>query len=185
MLGERLHLIHEEMLIMKSLRLLTLLIVILILAGCGSRVGSEEVVDVDLKDRPFSVRSDAGEYKCKSLIIASGASARFLGLPGEQRFMGKGVSACATCDGFFFKNQEVMVVGGGDTACEEALFLSKFAREVILVHRRFDLRAQAVLQEELRNNKKIRLILNHIPTAILGEQLVEGIKLKEKEKNKE
>ena len=146
----------------------------------GARVLSEEVVEVGLDGRPFTVRSDRGEYACKSLIIASGASARFLGLPSEKRFMGKGVSACATCDGFFFKNQEVVVVGGGDTACEEALFVTNFAKRVRIIHRRDQLRASKIMQERVMKNKKVEIVWNAVVEEILGEDPkgVTGVRLK-------
>ena len=146
----------------------------------GARCLNEEVVEVDLGRRPFLVRSDKEGYTCKSLIIASGASARFLGLPGEERFMGKGLSACATCDGFFFKNQEVLVVGGGDTACEEALFLTNFARRVRIIHRRDELRASKIMQERVMKNPKIEILWNAVVEEILGEDPkgVTGVRLR-------
>ncbi len=146
----------------------------------GARCLNEEVVAVDLGRRPFRVRSDRDGYTCKSLIIASGASARFLGLPGEERFMGKGLSACATCDGFFFKNQEVLVVGGGDTACEEALFLTNFARRVRIIHRRDELRASKIMQERVMKNPKIEILWNAVVEEILGEDPkgVTGVRLR-------
>jgi thioredoxin reductase (NADPH) len=146
----------------------------------GARCVAEEILDVDLASRPFSVRTDRGEYACRSLIIASGASARFLGLPSEERFMGRGVSACATCDGFFFKNQDVMVVGGGDTACEEALFLTSFAERVRIIHRRDQLRASRIMQERVMKNPKIEILWNAVVQEILGEDPkgVTGVRLK-------
>ncbi len=146
----------------------------------GARVLSEEVTEVNLDSRPFTVRSDRGEYACKALIVASGASARFLGLPSEQRFMGKGVSACATCDGFFFKNQEVVVVGGGDTACEEALFVTNFAKRVRIIHRRDQLRASKIMQERVMKNPKVEIVWNAVVEEILGEDPkgVTGVRLK-------
>lgn len=146
----------------------------------GARVLAEEVLEVGLEVRPFTVRSDRKEYACKTLIIASGASARFLGLPSEERFMGKGVSACATCDGFFFRNQEVMVVGGGDTACEEALFLTNFATRVRIIHRRDQLRASKIMQERVMKNPKVDVLWNAVVEEILGEDPkgVTGVRLK-------
>lgn len=146
----------------------------------GARCLSEEVLEVDLDRRPFSVRSDRGAYACRSLIVASGATARFLGLPSEERFMGRGVSACATCDGFFFKNQEVMVVGGGDTACEEGLFLTNFAKRVRIIHRRDQLRASKIMQERVLKNPKIEILWNAVVEEILGEDPkgVTGVRLK-------
>jgi thioredoxin reductase (NADPH) len=147
----------------------------------GARCLTEEVVEVDLGSRPFSIRSDRETYRCKSLIIASGASARFLGLPSEERFMGKGVSACATCDGFFFKNKEVIVVGGGDTACEEALFLTNFATRVRIIHRRDELRASKIMQERVMKNPKVEILWNAVVEEILGEDPkgVTGVRLRD------
>jgi len=147
----------------------------------GARCLSEEVVEVDLGGRPFSIRSDKETYRCKSLIIASGATARFMGLTSEERFMGRGVSACATCDGFFFKNQEVMVVGGGDTACEEALFLTNFATRVRIIHRRDELRASKIMQERVMKNPKVEILWNAVVEEILGEDPrgVTGVRLRD------
>ena len=135
----------------------------------GARCVFEEIVEVDLSMRPFVVRSSRQNHRAKTLIVASGASARLLGLPSEQRFMGKGVSACATCDGFFFKEQVVLVVGGGDTACEEALFLTRFAKRVVLVHRRDQLRASKIMQKRLLNNPKIEVQWNAAVEEIFGD----------------
>ncbi len=110
----------------------------------------DHIHEVDLRNRPFTLKGDSGSYTCDALIVATGASARYLGLPSEQQFMGQGVSACATCDGFFYRNKEVVVVGGGNTAVEEALYLSNIASKVTLVHRRDSLRAEKILQDKLR-----------------------------------
>ena len=115
----------------------------------ATEIVNDHVQAVDLGVRPFRLRGDAGSYSCDALIIATGATARYLGLPSEERFRGRGVSACATCDGFFFRNQRVAVVGGGNTAVEEALYLSHIAQHVTLVHRRDKLRAEKILQERL------------------------------------
>ncbi len=146
----------------------------------GARCRREEVIDVNLHARPFSLETDKEKYMCKTLIIASGASAQLIGIPSENRFMGRGVSACATCDGFFFREQEVMIVGGGDSACEEALFLTKFAKRVRLLHRRDQLRASKIMQEKVFNNPKIEVIWNVVIDEILGEDPkgVSGVNLK-------
>ncbi|NVJ11950.1 FAD-dependent oxidoreductase, partial [Myxococcus sp. AM001] len=109
----------------------------------------DHISRVDLQNRPFRLTGDSGEYTCDALIIATGASARYLGLPSEEAFKGRGVSACATCDGFFYRNQKVAVIGGGNTAVEEALYLSNIAKEVHLVHRRDKLRSEKILQDKL------------------------------------
>ncbi|MFP5384383.1 MAG: FAD-dependent oxidoreductase, partial [Gammaproteobacteria bacterium] len=119
----------------------------------AERFNTEIVFDhinsVDLKRKPFWLKGDAGEYTCDALIIATGASAQYLGLPSEEKFMGRGVSACATCDGFFYKNQKVAVIGGGNSAVEEALYLANIASHVTLVHRRDKLRSEKILQDKL------------------------------------
>jgi len=125
-----------------------------------------------LGQRPFQLEGDAGQYSCDALIIATGASAKYLGLPSEEAYMGKGVSACATCDGFFFRDQVVAVIGGGNTAVEESLYLSNLASEVILVHRRDSLRAEKILQDRLferERNGNIRIMWDHVVDEILGD----------------
>ena len=127
---------------------------------------------VDLGQRPFHLYGDQGEYTCDSLIIATGASARYLGLPSEEAFKGKGVSACATCDGFFYRNQDVAVIGGGNTAVEEALYLTNIARHVTLVHRRDRLRSEKILQDRLFAREaegKLSIIWNHAVDEVLGD----------------
>src|SRR6202047_335314 len=127
---------------------------------------------VDLRRRPFRLFGDNGEYTCDALIIATGASAKYLGLPSEETFRGKGVSACATCDGFFYRGKAVAVVGGGNTAVEEALYLSNIASHVTLVHRRDKLRAEKILQDRLfalEGSGKVALIWNHAVDEILGD----------------
>lgn len=137
---------------------------------------------VDLSKRPFVLTGDSGQYSCDSLIIATGASARYLGLPSEEAFMGKGVSACATCDGFFYRGQEVCVVGGGNTAVEEALYLSNIASKVTLVHRRDTFRAEAIMVDHLMQkvaDGKIELKLFNVLDEVLGDASgVTGIRIK-------
>ncbi len=136
----------------------------------GVNVIQDHIIDVDLKIRPFRATGDSGNhYHAKALILATGAQAKWLGLPSEDYFKGHGVSACATCDGFFFRGQEVVVVGGGNTAVEEALFLTKFASRVTLIHRRDELRADKVLQHRLFENEKITPLWNHVLVEITGE----------------
>ncbi|MCH4561912.1 thioredoxin-disulfide reductase [Halomonas sp. EGI 63088] len=142
----------------------------------------DHIHEVELRGRPFTLKGDNGTYTCDALIIATGASARYLGLPSEQQFMGQGVSACATCDGFFYRNQEVVVVGGGNTAVEEALYLSNIASKVTLVHRRDALRAEKILQDKLfekAENGNIELVWNHTLDEVLGDNTgVTGVRLK-------
>ena len=136
-----------------------------------------------LRERPLRLVGDIGEYTCDALIIATGASARYLGLPSEQAFMGKGVSACATCDGFFYKGQDVIVVGGGNTAVEEALYLSNIARQVSLVHRRNKFRAEAILVDKLMaktaHGGNVRVLWDHTLDEVTGDKSgVTGVRLK-------
>lgn len=152
----------------------------------AENVGTEIIMDhiskVDLKRQPFSLQGESGDlYTCDSLIICTGAQARWLGIPSEEKFKGYGVSACATCDGFFYKGKDVVVVGGGNTAVEEAIFLTNFAKRVTLVHRRDSLRAEKILQSRLFKNPKIEVIWNHAVDEIIGgddAKSVVGIKLK-------
>ena len=137
---------------------------------------------VDLAKRPFRLVGDNGEYTCDGLIIATGASARYLGIPSEQKLMGKGVSACATCDGFFYKAQDVVVIGGGNTAVEEALYLSNIARSVTLIHRRDRLRAEAILIDRLLAKSapggNVRIVWNHVVDEVLGDDKgVTGVRI--------
>src|SRR5881394_3186282 len=126
----------------------------------GAVFKMEQVEAVDLRTHPFTVRTDSREYECYALIIAAGASAMQIGLESEKNLQGFGVSYCATCDGFFFKNKEIAVVGGGDSAMEEATFLTKFATKVTVVHRREELRASKIMQERARSNPKIEFVFN-------------------------
>jgi len=149
----------------------------------GTKVIMDTVVSVDLARRPFVCVGDSGDrYVGETLVIATGASARWLGLPSEEQFRGGGVSACATCDGFFFRGKEVLVVGGGNTAVEEALYLTNHASKVTVVHRRNAFRAEKILQDRLFRNPKIEVIWDHVVDEILGERmpapLVQGARLR-------
>ena len=138
----------------------------------GTEILYDHINEVDLKVRPFVLKGDMENYTCDALIIATGATAQYLGLESEQAYMGQGVSACATCDGFFYKNQKVMVVGGGNTAVEEALYLSNIASHVTLVHRRDFLRSEKILQTHLFEKEKegkIKIIWNHQVDEVLGD----------------
>ena len=147
----------------------------------ATEIVNDHIGSVDLGVRPFRLRGDAAEYSCDALIIATGAAAKYLGLPSEERFRGKGVSACATCDGFFFRGHRVAVVGGGNTAVEEALYLSHIAAHVTLIHRRDKLRAEKILQERLfreAHSGKVSLVWNHTVAEVLGnEHGVTGVRL--------
>jgi len=148
-----------------------------------TRIVFDQINQVDLSERPFQLTGDAGTYSCDALIIATGASAKYLGLPSEEKFRGRGVSACATCDGFFYKNQKVAVIGGGNTAVEEALYLSNIASEVVLIHRRDALRAQKVLQKHLLGRVEqgnVTIEWNHVLDEVLGNATgVTGIRIKQ------
>jgi len=136
----------------------------------GTEIIADLITEADLKRRPFWLKGDSGtEYTADTLIIATGAKARWLELPSEQKFQGFGVSACATCDGFFYRGKNVIVVGGGNTAVEEALYLANLAEKVTLVHRRDELRAEKILQERLFQNPKIEVMWNHQLVEVLGE----------------
>jgi len=147
-------------------------------ANVGTEVVFDTIVKVNLSDKPFELISDSGsEYTCDALIISTGAQAKWLGLDSEEKFKGYGVSACATCDGFFFKDKRVLVIGGGNTAAEEALFLTNFASKVTLIHRRDSLRSEKILQERLFINEKIEIMWNSEIKKVIGKDeplLVEG-----------
>jgi thioredoxin reductase (NADPH) len=143
----------------------------------GAEIIDTDATRVNLKRRPFIVATDKVEYTADALIVATGANAKWLGLPTELSLRGKGVSACATCDGFFFRDKLVVVVGGGDTAMEEALFLTKFAKHVTVVHRRDKLRASKIMQEKARANPKISFIWNHVVSEVIGKNSVEGVRI--------
>lgn len=149
----------------------------------GAESEYETVTKVDFSKRPFKLWADEKEYTADTVIVATGASAKLLNIPSEAEYMGYGVSACATCDGFFFKNQEVFVVGGGDTAMEEASFLTKFASKVILLHRRDEFRASKIMQERVMKNPKVSVMLNSVVDEVLGEvkngrKTMTGLKIK-------
>jgi len=147
----------------------------------GADIVQSYVTAVDLCTRPFVIRTGDTEYRARSVIIATGASARLLGLPSERTLMGHGVSTCATCDGYFFRGHEIAVVGGGDSAMEEANFLTKFASKVTLVHRRDTLRASKIMQERAQKNSKIAFIWDSAVEEVYGEPKaggVTGVKLK-------
>ncbi len=148
-------------------------------AKFGTRLHQVDVTEVDFSVRPFRINVGADEYTADAVIIATGASATWLGIPGEEKLTGKGVSACATCDGFFFRDQDLIVVGGGDTAMEEALFLTKFASKVIVVHRRDELRASKIMAARAEAHPKIEMRWNSIVTEIHGDDLVSGATLED------
>ncbi|HEX6108100.1 MAG TPA: thioredoxin-disulfide reductase [Ktedonobacteraceae bacterium] len=143
----------------------------------GTEVIPEDVISIDFNKRPFKVTTDSGEYQARAIIISTGASAKWLGLPSEQRLQGRGVSACATCDGFFFKKKDVAVIGGGDTAMEEATFLTRYANHVTVIHRRDKFRASKIMQDRAFKNPKISVIWDTEITEVLGENEVTGLRL--------
>ena len=141
----------------------------------GAEFVDEDASAVDFRGKPLAVVAEDTRYEARAVIIATGASARWLGLPSEARLMGRGVSSCATCDGFFFRNKDVAVVGGGDTALEEAIFLTKFARSVALIHRRKELRGSKIMQDRADNNPKIRFVWESVVCDVLGSDHVQGV----------
>ncbi|WP_273522972.1 thioredoxin-disulfide reductase [Rhodosalinus sediminis] len=149
----------------------------------GCAIESDIITDLDLDERPFTARGDSGTtYTADAVILATGARAKWLGLPSEEKFKGFGVSACATCDGFFYRGQEIVVVGGGNTAVEEALFLTNFASKVTLIHRRDELRAEKVLQDRLFNNPKVETLWFHTLDEVVGTEDplgVEGVRVRD------
>ena len=145
----------------------------------GTKIVFEDATRVDFSVRPFAVSTDSKRYTADAVIVATGASARWLGLDSEKRLQNKGVSACATCDGALFRGKPMAVVGGGDTAMEEALFLSRFATRVTLVHRRGDLRASKIMQERLLSNEKIEVAWHSAVDEVLGDEFVTGVRLRD------
>jgi len=145
----------------------------------GTRIMSSDVTRVDFSKRPFKVWVDKDTYEAESIIISTGASARWLGIPGEDKLRGFGVSACATCDGFFFRDKELVVVGGGDSAMEEAMFLTKFASKLTVVHRRDEFRATKVMSDRVLDHPKIDVAWNTTVEEILGDDLVTGVVLRD------
>ena len=144
----------------------------------GTRVEFDTANKVDLSARPFKVETDAGEYEADTLVVTTGASPVHLNVPGEDTLLGRGVSYCATCDGAFFKDKKVVVVGGGDSALEETLFLTRYATSIAIIHRRDELRAGAILQKRAKDHPKISFIWNTVVTEILGTGKVESVRLK-------
>ncbi len=142
----------------------------------GARVQMDEVVEVNLRQHPFVVKTYSNTYEARSLIIATGVSPRLLGVPGEGEFQGRGVSYCATCDGFFYRDKKVAVVGGGDAAVEEAIYLTRFASRVYIIHRRNRLRAQKVVQQRAFDNDKIEFVWDSVVTEVLGQDTVTAVR---------
>ena len=144
----------------------------------GTRILFEDATRIDLSQRPFRVETDEQQLEADALILATGASARWLGIESETRLQNKGVSACATCDGALYRGKPMAVVGGGDTAIEEALFLTRFATEVAVIHRRDELRASKIMQERARKNEKIRFVWDSVVDEVLGDDFVTGVRVR-------
>lgn len=151
----------------------------------GTRIISSNVTEVDFSQRPYTVKVGSDVYLAETVIVSTGASARWLGVPGEEKLRGYGVSACATCDGFFFREKELVVVGGGDSAMEEALFLTKFATKVTVVHRRDEFRASTIMAERVLDHPQIDVIWDTVVEKILGDDSVTGVKLRNVKTNEE
>ena len=154
-------------------------------ARFGAEILAVHVTEVDLSERPFTVKAGDQAWKARTIVVSTGATARWLDVPGEAKLRGRGVSACATCDGFFFRERELVVVGGGDSAMEEATFLTKFASKVTIVHRRDEFRASAIMQERALSNPKIEVIWNTVVDEVLGDDAVTGVKLRNIETDEE
>ena len=145
----------------------------------GAELRTEDVENIDLSGETKTVITNGVEYQAKAIILAMGAAARYVGVPGEERLLGRGVSSCATCDGFFFRDQDIAVVGGGDSAMEEATFLTRFARSVTIIHRREEFRASKIMLERARANEKIKWRTNAVVTEVVGDTAVTGLKLQD------
>ncbi len=144
----------------------------------GAKVEFDTASEVDLSKRPFSVKTENGGYVADSIIISTGADPNKLNIPGEEKLTGRGVSYCATCDGWFFKDKKVIIVGGGDSALEEGLFITRYASSVTVIHRREEFRASAILQDRAKEHPKMNFILNTVVTEVLGDEKVEAVRLK-------
>ncbi len=145
----------------------------------GAELRAEDVEQVDLAGPVKTVTANGTSYRARAVVLAMGAAARYLGVPGEERLLGHGVSACATCDGFFFRDQDIAVIGGGDSAMEEATFLTRFARSVTVIHRREEFRASKIMLERARANEKIKWLTNTAVTEVLGDGTVTGLRLRD------
>ena len=144
----------------------------------GAHFITDNATEVDFSSRPFSIRTSDEELRARGVIITTGATAKMLEVPGERELLGHGVSTCATCDGFFFKDKELLIIGGGDSAMEEAIFLTKFASKVTVVHRRSELRASKIMQERATKNPKIDFVWDSVVTEVLGDGTVSGVRIK-------
>jgi thioredoxin reductase (NADPH) len=151
----------------------------------GAELIQEDVTEIDFTHRPFTMKTDSGEYQARAVIIATGASAKWLDLPSEHRLKGSGVTACATCDGFFFKKKDVVVIGGGDTAMEEATFLTRYVNHVTIIHRRDIFRASKIMQDRVLKNPKISVLMDNEVVEVLGDNAVTGVRVRNVRNNEE